>query len=177
MEGAAMRSLRTLCLLALGGLLALPLSAVAGGTASATTGTARTTVYSRVTYCVQASAAIDTFTGTFSGNLGYANAYLVARDINGVCNRAMTGSGRARVDVQVWNGSAWQFCRGSDWAYGSFGWSSGELGGPYGPAKIVDYGGSASCGAGYYRAVAVAEYDTGQGWVGGSIASPYLWVS
>lgn len=172
-----MRSLRALLLLALGGLLALPLLTVSVGTASAGTGTARTTVYAGWTYCVQASAAIDTFTGGFSGNLGYANAYLVARDLNGGCNWKTTGSGRSRVDVQVWSGSAWQFCRGSDWAYGPFGWSSGEFGGPYGPAKILDYGGSASCGAGYYRAVATAEYDTGQGWVGGSIPSPYLWVS
>jgi hypothetical protein len=54
--------------------------------------------------------------------------------------------------------SAWQFCRGSDWACGPFGWSSGEFGGPYGPPKILDYGGSASCGAGCHRAVAATEY-------------------
>ncbi|MGW4112436.1 hypothetical protein ACWEFJ_16300 [Actinosynnema sp. NPDC004786] len=170
-----MRGVRAFSRLALSGLLAVPLLTAVAGPASASVGTARTTVYSTVAYCVQASASIDTFTGGFSGNLGYGNAYLVARDINGACNRATTGNGRARVDVQVWNGSAWQFCRGSDWAYGSFGWSSGEFGGPYGPARILDYGG-ASCGAGYYRAVATAEYSTGGGWVGGSIASPYLWV-
>ncbi|MEV8443393.1 hypothetical protein AB0425_38970 [Actinosynnema sp. NPDC051121] len=53
--------------------------------------------------------------------------------------------------------SAWQFCRGSDWACGPFGWSSGEFGGPYGPPEILDYGGSASCGAGCHRAVAATR--------------------
>jgi hypothetical protein len=146
--------------------------------ASALSASPITVVYSHVAYCVKASAAIDHFTGGFSGNIGYANAYLASRSFTGSCNGATTGWGRARLDVQVWNDSigTWVFCRGSDWRYGQFGWSGGELGGPYGPQQLLDYGG-AVCGPNYYRTVATAEYNvSGSTWVGGSISSPWEFV-
>ncbi|QQQ79398.1 hypothetical protein IOD16_13890 [Saccharothrix sp. 6-C] len=157
------------------GLLLAPLLVVTGHSASAYTGTGRVTVYQTVAYCVQGAATIDHFSGGFSGNIGYANAYLANRGITGACTLTATGNGRTRLDVQVWNGSAWAFCRGSDWKYGPFGWTSGEFGGPYGPQQLLDYGGSV-CGPGYYRTVASAEYDTGSGWVGGTVASGHEWV-
>ncbi|MBW4716762.1 hypothetical protein [Saccharothrix obliqua] len=167
------RSLHTaLCGLLLGGLVL-----VAGQPASAMSGSGPKVVNSGFIHCVVGVATIDHWSpGVFSGNLGYADAYLYSRDLNGACTRPATGQGRARVDVQVWTDSGWSHCRGSDWAYGAFGWTGGELGGPYGPKKILDYGGSASCGAGYYRAVATVEHDNNGGWVGGSVNSPYEWV-
>lgn len=143
-----------------------------------------TTVYAPIGgyYCVRAEAGIDHYVpGTFSGNYAYANAYLlwVRVDLSGrrSCELEMTGWGRTRLDVQKWNGSAWTFCRGSDWAYGNFGWSGGEMGGPTGPSKSLNYGGSAACGEGYYRTMATAEYEVSPStWVGGSVASPYEWV-
>jgi hypothetical protein len=166
---------------ALGTMLAFVLVATTTTqSASAFTGSPVTVVRQTPSYCVKASATVDHYSGGFSGNIAYANGYLLARMLTPTgltgCDYAMTGDGRARVDVQVWNGSAWVFCRGSDWRYGTFGWSSGELGGPYGPQQLLDYGGSSSCGQGYYRAVATAEAFVNGSWVGGSVASGYEFV-
>jgi hypothetical protein len=167
---------------ALCGAAALLPMTLTAQSASAWTWSPVTVVYSNVSYCVKAQAGIDHFTpGTFSGNLAYANGYLLARAPligGGPCDRAMTGEGRVRLVVQRWNDwDAWIFCRGSGWSYGQFGWSGGDLGGPYGPQQTLDYGGSASCGPGYYRTVATAErFLGGSTWVGGSVASGYEFV-
>ncbi len=149
--------------------------------ASAISGSSVTTVYSTVGYCVKASAAIDHYVpGVWSGNLAYGNAYLFGIRFAGtsvICDAAKSGWGRVRVDVERWDGFGWRWCRGSGWAYGSFGWSSGELGGPYGPKVLLDYGG-AVCGPGEYRSRVTAEYDTGSGWVGSArtVVSPWEFV-
>ncbi|SCL28594.1 hypothetical protein GA0074692_2569 [Micromonospora pallida] len=169
----------------LSAVAAMLLVATTAQPASAWTWSSVTNVYYPIgsSYCVRAQAGIDHFVpGSFSGNLAYSNAYLLRVRVDIItgwrsCELAATGWGRARLDVQKWNGTAWTFCRGSGWAYGSFGWSSGELGGPYGPSQILDYGGSASCGQGYYRTIAFAEYEVSPStWVGGSVPSPYEWV-
>ncbi|WBB80427.1 hypothetical protein O7606_03325 [Micromonospora sp. WMMD882] len=180
-----MRKIRRILQAVLSGAAATLLVALAAQPAAAWTWSPVTTVYSSVSssYCVRAQAGIDHFVpGSLSGNLAYANAYLLRVRVDLLtgfrsCELSATGWGRARLDVERWNGSTWTFCRGSGWAYGSFGWSGGEFPGPYGPSQILDYGGSSSCGQGYYRTRAFAEYETSPStWVGGNVVSGYEWV-
>ena len=139
-----------------------------------------TTVYTHplATYCVKAKAGIDHVSGPFSGNIAYADAYVVGYSVISGCNVAHSGWARVRLDVQYWNGSSWIVCRATGWTYGQVGWVGGEFPGPTGPSTLLDYGGSGSCGQGYYRTIAFSEYggSTGTNWVGGSVASPYEWV-
>lgn len=165
---------------ALTAALTVVLMAVAPQTASAWTWSPVTTVYTHplATYCVRGQAGIDHFSGGFSGNIAYANVYVVGLSAFSGCGLPHTGQARVRLDVQVWNGAVWVFCRSSAWSYGAVGWAGGEFPGPYGPQALLDYGGASSCGEGYYRTIAYAEYggSSGTGWVGGSVASPYEYV-
>ncbi|WP_328913263.1 MULTISPECIES: hypothetical protein [unclassified Streptomyces] len=135
------------------------------------------TVYSVSGLCVQGSAGIDhAQPNVFSGNLAYANTYALGTG----CVGGLTKSGNAaavRLDVERWNGSAWVVCRSTDWLYGPTGVSGGDTGGPYGPSQVYNYGGAASCGAGYYGTLAYAYVTDGTAWRGGSVWSGYEYVS
>ncbi|MDP9848679.1 hypothetical protein [Streptosporangium lutulentum] len=129
------------------------------------------TVYNGQGLCVQGTAGIDhRIPGNFSGNLAYANTY--AR--SGGCGTGLTkpdGSARVRLEVLKWNGSTWNVCRSTAWKYGPTGISGGDVGGPYGPSQVFDYGGSSSCGPGFYGTRAYAQVHDGSAWRGGSVWS------
>lgn len=165
-----MSKYRRAVLLALGAVLA-PLLAVgtavgAASPAHAWTWNRGVTVYDAGGLCVRGDAGIDHFIpGSFSGNLAYANAYA----LSGGCGTGLVGQSAAvRLDVERWNGTSWVACRSTDWKYGTTGVSQW---GPTGPEQQLDYGGSASCGAGWYRTIAAVFVWDGAAWRGGGISS------
>jgi hypothetical protein len=133
-------------------------------------------VYDGPGLCVQAHAGIDHFRpGFFSGNLAYGNTYALTQG----CGSGLTlpyGWAVVRVDVLKWTGSDWAFCRGTNWVYRNTGVSGGDVGGPYGPEGLLNYGGSSSCGAGWYGTLAHAYVWDGSAWRGGAIWSGHEFV-
>ncbi|WP_147450932.1 hypothetical protein [Streptomyces hoynatensis] len=155
------------------GVAALACAVLGAQPAQAWTWSPRTTVYNGATLCVQGEAGIDhVIPGVFSGNLAYADAYALA----GGCGSGLTlpdGYAAVRLEVQKWDGSGWFVCRSTDWTYGPTGVSGGDVGGPYGPSQILDYGGASSCGAGYYGTMAYAYVLENGSWHGGGVWSGY----
>jgi hypothetical protein len=123
------------------------------------------TVYSGPGLCVQGNAGIDHVTpGTFSGNLAYAGTY--AR--SGGCGAGVVKYAAVRLDVYRWNGSNWVVCRATDW---SFGYTGVNQWGVTGPEQVFDYGGSSSCGSGWYGTLASSYVWDGSNWQGGGVWS------
>ena len=134
----------------------------------------RATVYNGAALCVQGTAGIDhRRPGVFSGNLAYADTYALRAG----CGTGLTTTQAAvRLDVFHWNGTAWTVCRKTDWTVGPTGISGGDTGGPYGPSQVFDYGGSASCGAGWYGTMARSFVWDGTAWRGGAVWSGQEYV-
>ncbi|WP_159001448.1 hypothetical protein [Streptomyces sp. SBT349] len=157
--------------IALSGLAALLFTFVWAQPAHAWTWANGVTVYNGAGLCVRGNAGIDHFIpGSFSGNLAYADTFALSAG----CGAGLTlpdGWAAVRLEVQKWNGSAWTVCRSTDWEYGPTGVSGGEFGGPWGPSQILDYGGSSSCGAGWYGTMAYAYAHDGTAWRGGGVWS------
>lgn len=145
--------------------------ALNASTATAWTWTRKVTVYDGPGLCVKGDAGIDHFQqGSFSGNLAYDGTIALSQG----CGAGLilpNGWAAARLDVYKWTGSNWAFCRGTNWQYGPTGISGGDVGGPFGPSQILDYGGSSSCGSGYYGTLAFAFAWDGSAWRGGSVWS------
>lgn len=131
------------------------------------------TVYNAGGLCVQGQAGIDHVRpGVFSGNLAYAGTY--ARGAG--CAAGLANQYAAvRLEVFRWNGSAWVVCRSTAWTYGYTGvnqWGS------TGPEQTFNYGGPASCGAGWYGTLAYSYvWDSTGTWRGGSVWSGQEFVS
>ena len=51
-----------------------------------------------------------------------------------------------------------------------------EFNSPTGPTQILDYGGAAACGAGYYGTYGYSYVWDGSAWRGGSVWSGYEYV-
>ena len=150
----------------LGGIL-VPLFAMAtAAPAHAWTWNQSVTVYNGAEFCVQGDAGIDHFRpNAFSGNLAYANTF--ARTAG--CGPGLSNqTARVRLDVYKWTGSTWVICRSTDWTYGTTGVNQW---GPTGPEQVFDYGGSSSCGPGYYGTMGHSDISDGFTWRGGSIWS------
>lgn len=161
-----MSKYRRAVILVLGAILA-PLFAL--GTASpahAWTWNRGVTVYDAGGLCVRGDAGIDHFIpGSFSGNIAYANVYA----LTGGCTSGLANQWAAvMLTVYRHNGSAWVACRSTDWKYGTTG--VGQWG-PTGPEQSLDYGGSASCGAGWYQTAADVYVSDGIDWRGGRVWS------
>jgi hypothetical protein len=139
--------------------------------ASAWTWTQYVTVFTGPGLCVQGKAGIDHFqSGVFSGNLAYSGTY--ARDQG--CGNGLNGQWAAtRLDVWKWTGSAWAICNGTNW---KFDYTGSDQFGPLGPGWVFSYGGSASCGSGYYGTFASAYVWDGSAWRGGMVWSGYEFV-
>ncbi|MCA6091363.1 hypothetical protein LE181_04150 [Streptomyces sp. SCA3-4] len=157
---------------ALSGIVALLFAVIWNQPAYAWTWVRNATVYNGAGLCVQGDAGIDHVRpGVFSGNLAYGNVY--AR--SGGCGAGLTNTSPTAAAVQVevwkWNGSSWTKCRSTDWKYGPTGVSGGDLGGPYGPGWVFDYGGASSCGAGFYETRAHVYVWDGSEWRGGVVRS------
>lgn len=129
------------------------------------------TVYNGPGLCVRGDAGIDHFQPTgFSGNLAYDTTYALTQG----CGTGLTlpdGWAAARLDVWKWNGSEWAVCNGTNWQFGPTGISGGDTGGPFGPSQIFPYGGSSSCGSGWYGTLASAFVWDGSAWRGNSVWS------
>src|ERR1700682_3921287 len=147
---------------------ALVFLAITAPTASAWTWVYKFQVYDGPCLCVKGDAGIDhRQPGVFSGNLAYNETYAFSQG----CGSGLvlpSGWAAARLDVYKWTGSAWALCRGTNWQYGPTGISGGDVGGPYGPSQVFDYGGSPSCGAGYYGTFSFSYSGGGSGGGGGS---------
>lgn len=140
--------------------------------------------YKAVTYngpglCVRGDAGIDhSRPGSFSGNLAYATTYA----FNNACGAGLdlpNGWAASRLDVYKYVGSTWVVCRRTDWHYGGTSkgkWVGDLFIGPTGPSSFLDYGGAASCGAGWYGTMAYTSVWDGSKWRGGSVWSGYEWV-
>jgi hypothetical protein len=142
--------------------------------ASAWTWANKVTVYNGAGLCVQGDAGIDVLKpNTFSGNLAYDETYALTEGCGAGLDRP-DGWAAARLDVYKWTGSTWALCRGTNWKYGATvaRLIQGDLDlGPQGPAQVLDYGGSSSCGSGYYGTLAFAYVWDGSAWRGGSVWS------
>lgn len=153
------------------GTCGLALVASLASPAHAWTWARNVTVYNGAGLCVQGSAGIDhRRPGTLSGNLAYADAYALTQG----CGTGLAKEARyaaVRLDVHKWNGSAWTVCRRTEWKYGATGQRGGEFPGPFGPSQVFDYGGSASCGAGYYGTMAYPYIWDGSAWRGRGVWS------
>ena len=130
----------------------------------------RVQVYNGPGLCVQSDAGIDhRRPDALSGNLAYDGTYALSQGCGAGLNLP-DGWAATRLDVYKWTGSAWAICRGSNWQYGATGVNQW---GPWGPAQVFDYGGSASCGPGYYGTMAYAYAWDGSAWRGGGLWSGY----
>jgi hypothetical protein len=161
-----MSKFRMIAKAALCGIL-VPLLAVAiASPGYAWTWNQASTVYNGPEFCVQGDAGIDHFRpDAFSGNLAYANTFARSAGCGaGLGNQAA----RVRLDVHKWTGLTWVLCRSTDWTFGTTGVNQW---GPTGPGQVYDYGGSASCGPGYYGTMAYSEISDGSTWRGGHIWS------
>jgi hypothetical protein len=133
----------------------------------------RVTVYTGSGLCVQGDAGIDHLQpGVFSANLAYSDAYALDQG----CGNGLSGQWAAtRLDVYyAAPGGQGAICRGVDWKYAYTGIDS--IGNPTGPAWIYDYGGSASCGQGWYGTFGAAFVWDGSAWRGGWVWSGWEWV-
>jgi hypothetical protein len=137
-----------------------------------------TWVYKGVLYdgpglCVQADSGIDhQRQGQFSGNLAYATTYARSQG----CGAGLYlpyGWAAVRLDVYKWTGSDWALCRGTNWKCGATGT---DQWGPWGPSEVIDYGGSSSCGPGWYGTLAYAYVWDGSAWRGGGLWSGHEFV-
>ncbi|MCQ8774398.1 hypothetical protein [Streptomyces telluris] len=166
-----MTKIRSLLRAMLCGVFALLFAAVWTQSAHAYTWARGVTLYNGPGLCVQGDAGIDhARPNVFSGNLAYGNAYALTQG----CGTGLTKpASQAGVQVHVfrWNGSEWQLCRSSDWKFGPTGQTGGDLGSPYGPSIVFDYGGSASCGPGSYGAQAHVMVWDGSQWREGHVWS------
>ncbi|QOJ22597.1 MAG: hypothetical protein HRU78_02180 [Gammaproteobacteria bacterium] len=135
--------------------------------------------YNGPSLCVKGDAGIDHIRpGLFSGNLAYATTYAFGN----ACSTGLNlpnGWAASRLDVYKYAGSTWVVCRRTDWQYG--GTSSGKwigdiFTGPTGPSSLIDYGGSYSCGTGWYATMAYAYVWDGSQWRGGGVWSGAEWV-
>jgi hypothetical protein len=155
-------------LLTLAACAAAPVVAVtAAAPAQAWTWKQDATVYNANGLCVQGEAGIDHVRpGTFSGNLAYAGVYARGAGCGaGLANRYAA----VRLEVHRWNGSAWVLCRSTAWSYGYTGVNQW---GPTGPEQVFNYGGAASCGAGWYGTLATSYVlDSAGTWRGGTVWS------
>lgn len=162
--------------LAIYGTSAFLFAAVTGHSASAWTWANKVTVYDGPGLCVQGDAGIDHLQpNLFSGNLAYDETYALNQGC-GVGLNLPYGSAAARLDVYKWTGSVWAICRGTNWQYGATvaNLITGDLDlGPQGPRQIFDYGGSSSCGPGYYGTLAFAYAWDGSAWRGGGVWSGF----
>jgi hypothetical protein len=147
--------------------------AVTAHSALAWTWAHRVRVYDGPGLCVQGDAGIDhRQPNVFSGNLAYDGTYALSQGCGAGLNLPY-GRAAARLDVYKWTGSDWAFCRGTNWQYGATGVNEW---GPWGPAQILDYGGSSSCGAGFYGTQAYAYVWDGSAWRGGAVWSGFEFV-
>jgi hypothetical protein len=126
------------------------------------------TVYNGTGLCVQGEAGIDHVKpGTFSGNLAYSGTYARAQGCGAGLNLP-DGWAATRLDVFKWTGSAWAFCRGTNWKFGATGVNQW---GPWGPEEVFNYGGVGSCGRGWYGTTASVYVWDGGAWRGGGVWS------
>ncbi|MEU2423089.1 hypothetical protein ABZ619_19050 [Streptomyces sp. NPDC007851] len=155
----------TLCM-----FVALLMAALWTQPASAYTWARGVTVYNASGLCVRGDAGIDhKKPGLLSGNLAYADTYAFTQGCGTGLN-SPNGWAAARVTVFRWNGSAWVTCRTSDWKLGATGVNQW---GAWGPEQVFDWGGWASCGAGFYGAQARALVWDGSQWRGGDVWSGF----
>ena len=128
-------------------------------------------MYNGAGLCVQGDAGIDHWQpNVFSGNLAYDETYALSQG----CGAGLTlpaGWAAARLDVYKWTGTQWAVCSGTNWQFGPTGISGGDVGGPFGPAQVFNYGGSSSCGSGWYGTLASAYVWDGSAWRGSGIWS------
>ena len=168
-----MSKLRRTLLLLVACVAASVVVMTAAAPAQAWTWNQNVTVYNASGLCVQGQAGIDHVTpGGFSGNLAYAGTYAHS----GGCGAGLANQYAAvRLDVYRWNGSAWVVCRSTAWTYGYTGVNQW---GPTGPEQVYNYGGPASCGAGWYGTLAASYVlDSGGTWRGGTVWSGQEYVS
>lgn len=152
-------------------ILGLLLLTSTGSGAFAWTWNERATVYDGPGLCVQGSAGIDhQQPNVFSGNLAYADTYALSQGC-GVGLTLPASRAATRLDVWKFNGTEWAVCSGTNWLFGATGISGGDVGGPFGPSQIFNYGGSRSCGPGWYGTVASAFVWDGSAWRGNGVWS------
>ncbi|MFD4597901.1 hypothetical protein ACFWPQ_07650 [Streptomyces sp. NPDC058464] len=138
--------------------------------ASAYTWARRVTVYNAYGLCVQGNAGIDhKKPGVLSGNLAYSETFALKQGCGTGLNEP-DGWAATRAVVFKWNGSGWDVCRSSAWKYGATGVNRW---GPWGPEQVFDWGGWASCGAGFYGTQAAAFVWDGSAWRGGGVWSGF----
>jgi|SRR5271165_1307822 len=151
--------------------LALSFLMIAAPGASGWTWNHHSTVYNGPGLCVQGDAGIDHWQpNVFSGNLAYDETYALSQG----CGAGLTlpaGWAAARLDVYKWTGTQWAVCSGTNWQFGPTGISGGDVGGPFGPSQIFNYGGSSSCGSGWYGTLASAYVWDGSAWRGNGVWS------
>jgi hypothetical protein len=129
------------------------------------------TVYNGSDLCIKSDAGIDhRQLNTLSGNLAYSTTYALSPGCGVGLNNRYAAS---KVEVYKWNGTSWGLCRSSDWKYGYTGTNQW---GSFGPGQILDYGGTASCGVGYYGTFAYSYVWSGSSWLGGRLWSGYEYV-
>ena len=142
--------------------------AAADHSALAWTWNYRGVLYTSPNLCVQADSGIDhQRPDTLSGNIAYANCYA----LSGGCGAGLNlpyGWAAVRLDVYKWNGTDWAVCRGTNWKLGATGTNQW---GPWGPGDLLTYGGSSSCGPGWYGTMAIAYVWDGSAWRGGGLWS------
>jgi hypothetical protein len=152
-------------------------AAVTAHSASAWTWKYRNQVYDGPGLCVLGDAGIDHLVpNSFSGNLAYAETYAVSQGCGPIGLSLPYPDAAARLDVWKWTGSTWAVCNGTEWLFGATGNSSSEVGGPWGPQQIFNYGGPI-CGSGWYGTLAWAYVRDANGvWRGGGTWSGYEFV-
>ena len=147
--------------------------AVTAHSVSAWTWATRVTVFNGSGRCVQATSGIDhRRPDAFSGNLAYADTYALSQGCGAGLNLP-DGGQPSELDVYKWNGSSWALCRGTNWTFGATGTNQW---GPWGPEQVFDYGGSSSCGPGWYGTQAAAFVWDGSAWRGGGLWSGHEFV-
>ncbi|MBS0298345.1 MAG: hypothetical protein JSR32_00185 [Proteobacteria bacterium] len=158
------------------GIVAFFVAAAIPKSALAWTWTYKGIAYNGPSLCVKGDAGIDHYIpGALDGNLAYATTYAFGN----ACNAALylpNGWAASRLDVYKYAGNTWVVCRRTDWQYGGTGRTGGELGGPTGPSSLLNYGGSYSCGTGWYGTMGYAYVWDGSQWRGGGVWSGYEWV-
>lgn len=159
--------------LALYGIFALLIAAATPQSASASTRATGVTLYNGPGLCVRGDAGIDqTRPNSLNRNHAYATTYALSQGCGAGLNKP-DGWAAVKLEVFKWTGSSWAFCRGTNWKHGATGTNQWGL---LGPSQLLDYGGSSSCGPGFYGTMGHSYVWDGSAWRGGKLWSGHEFV-